>query len=42
MKKLLCAGVFALAMIGLLPSGGSQARAMEIAGSHGTHASITI
>jgi hypothetical protein len=42
MKKLLCAGVFALAMIGLLASGGSQARAMEIAGSNGTHASINI
>ena len=40
MKKLLCAGVFALAMIGLLPSGGSQARAMEIA--DGTQASINI
>ena len=41
MKKLLCAGVFALATIGLLPSGGSQARAMEIE-SNGTHASINI
>jgi len=42
MKKLLCAGVFALATIGLLPNGGSQARAMEIAGSQGTQASINI
>ena len=30
MKKLLCAGVFALATIGLLPGGALQARAMEI------------
>ena len=44
MKKLLCAGVFALATIGLLPGAGSQARALEIAGSNGTeaHAAINI
>ncbi|MGC2073691.1 MAG: hypothetical protein WA694_20655 [Pseudolabrys sp.] len=38
MKKLLCAGVFALATIGLLPGADSQARALEIAGSNGTEA----
>ena len=42
MKKLLCAGVFALATIGLLSGGGSPARAMEIAGSNGSHAAINI
>jgi hypothetical protein len=44
MKKLLCAGVFALATVGLLSGGCSQARAMEIAGSNGTqtHAAINI
>ena len=43
MKKVLCAGVFALATIGLLSGGGSQALAMEIAGSNGTRpASINI
>ena len=38
MKKLLCAGVFALAIIGLLPNF-PQARAMEVTGAH---ASVSI
>src|SRR5215475_14420669 len=42
MKKLLCAGVFALATIGLL-SNGSQALAMEVTGAYGAQsASINI
>jgi hypothetical protein len=41
MKKLVCAGVFALAMIGLL-SNGSRAIAMEVSGAYGTQASINI
>jgi hypothetical protein len=40
MKELLCAGVFALAVTGLLPNI-SQARAMEVAGSQSS-ASINI
>src|SRR5262249_40367743 len=42
MKMVLCAGVFALATIGLLPNG-SQALAMEITGAYGAQsASINI
>ena len=41
MKKLLCAGVFALATIGLL-SIGSQAVAMEVTGAYGAQASASI
>ncbi|MGB9020916.1 MAG: hypothetical protein WCC77_25220, partial [Pseudolabrys sp.] len=41
MKKLVCAGVFALAIIGLL-SNGSKAIAMEVSGAYGAQASINI
>ena len=41
MKKLVCAGVFALAMFGLL-SNASQAIAMEVSGAYGAQASINI
>lgn len=42
MKKLLCAGVFALATIGLLSGGGSQVRAMETGASNGAQAQAAI
>ncbi|HME28377.1 MAG TPA: hypothetical protein VKE53_00720 [Pseudolabrys sp.] len=41
MKKVLCAGVFALAAIGLL-SNNSQARPMEVAGGYGAQTSASI
>ena len=41
MKIVLCAGVFALATIGLL-SNGSQAVAMEVTGAYGAQASASI
>ena len=41
MKIVLCAGVFALAMIGLL-SNGSQTVAMEVTGAYGAQASTSI
>jgi len=41
MKKVLCAGVFALAAIGLL-SNNSQARAMEVTGGYGAQTSASI
>ena len=41
MKMVLCAGVFALATVGLL-SDGSQARAMEVAASNGVRGQAAI
>src|SRR5215475_4702519 len=41
MKKVLCAGVFALAAIGLL-SNNSQARPMEVTGGYGAQTSASI